>query len=130
VVAAIDARRRPLPDEGWAVLTHGGRRTTGLDAVAWAEEVVRRGAGEILLTSMDRDGTRDGFDTTLVAAVAARVPVPVIASGGAGAAAHFVDAFHAGAEAALAATLFHYRELEIRAVKAACRAAELPVREA
>ncbi|RME85440.1 MAG: imidazole glycerol phosphate synthase subunit HisF [Caldilineae bacterium] len=117
VVVAIDARRRP--QGGWEVYTHGGRRPTGLDAVAWAQEAVERGAGEILLTSMDCDGTTAGYDIELLAAVTAAVPVPVIASGGAGQPEHFLEALTAGgADAALAATLFHYRRLSIPELKA------------
>ncbi len=117
VVVAIDARQRP--DGGWEVYTHGGRRPTGLDAVAWAQQAVECGAGEILLTSMDRDGTADGYDIPLLQSVVKAVPIPVIASGGAGAPAHFLQAFvEAGADAALAATLFHYRLLTVPDLKA------------
>jgi cyclase len=126
VVAAVDAR---CSGDRWEVYTHGGRKATGIDALDWCERLVALGAGELLLTSMDRDGTRAGFDTRLIDRVCARVAVPVIASGGAGTAHHFVEAFQAGAEAALAATLFHFRELEIGAVKAACQDAGLPMRE-
>ena len=116
VVVAIDARQRP--GGGWEVYTHGGRRPTGLDAVFWAQEAVERGAGEILLTSMDRDGTADGYDIPLLQAVVQAVSIPVIASGGAGAPAHFLQAFvEAGADAALAATLFHYRLLTVPDLK-------------
>lgn len=117
VVVAIDARRRP--ESGWEVYTHGGRRPTGMDAVVWARQAVERGAGEILLTSMDRDGTADGYDIPLLQAVVQAVPIPVIASGGAGAPAHFLQAFvEAGVDAALAATLFHYRMLTVPDLKA------------
>ncbi len=117
VVVAIDARQRP--GGGWEVYTHGGRRPTGLDAVLWAQEAVERGAGEILLTSMDRDGTADGYDIPLLQAVVQAVPIPVIASGGAGAPAHFLQAFvETDADAALAATLFHYRLLTVPDLKA------------
>lgn len=116
VVVAIDARRRL--DGGWNVFTHGGRRDAGLDAVWWAAEAVRLGAGEILLTSMDCDGTKAGYDTELTRLVAEKVSVPVIASGGAGTKEHFYDALTEGkADAALAASLFHYKELEIMDVK-------------
>lgn len=126
VVAAIDAQRaRP---GRWEVYIHGGRTPTGKDAVAWARETVRRGAGEILLTSMDADGTKAGYDTALLAAVARAVRVPVIASGGAGAVDHFVDAFRAGADAALAASLFHFRELAIGRLKARLAQKNIPVR--
>ena len=117
MVLAIDARRR-TDAPGWEVFTHGGRRATGLDAVEWAREGERRGAGEILLTSMDRDGTRSGYDLALTAAVSAAVQLPVIASGGAGTAAHLHAALtEGGAEAALAASIFHFGELSIAEVK-------------
>ncbi|MFN8497738.1 MAG: imidazole glycerol phosphate synthase subunit HisF [Anaerolineae bacterium] len=116
LVVAIDARRRA--SGGWEVVTHGGRKPRGLDAVAWAVEMAERGAGEILLTSMDRDGTQDGYDMALTRAVADAVPIPVIASGGAGALAHFADVLTDGrADAALAASLFHYRQISIGDVK-------------
>ncbi len=118
IVVAIDARRR-ADGGGWEVVTHGGRQPRGLDAVEWAAEMARRGAGEILLTSMDKDGTKDGYDLALTQAVADAVPIPVIASGGAGTLAHFAEALTVGhADAALAASLFHYRELSIGEVKA------------
>jgi imidazole glycerol-phosphate synthase subunit HisF len=117
MVLAIDARRR-TEGPGWEVYSHGGRRATGLDAVEWAREGEKRGAGEILLTSMDRDGTRDGYDLELTAAVSGAVRLPVIASGGAGSAAHMYAALaEAGAEAALAASIFHFGELSIGDVK-------------
>ena len=117
VVLAIDARRRP-DAPGWEVHSHGGRRPTGRDAVEWAVEGERLGAGEILLTSMDRDGTHDGYDLEQLAAVSAAVRVPVIASGGAGNARHMAEALTAGgAEAALAASIFHFGEVTIAAVK-------------
>ena len=111
MVLAIDARRRDPEDPalGWTVYSHGGRNDTGRDAVAWAREGVERGAGEILLTSMDRDGTRDGYDLDLTRAVAAAVSVPVIASGGAGEPEHLRAALaEGGADAALAASIFHF----------------------
>jgi cyclase len=117
IVVAIDARRNPVRPSGFGVYTHGGRRETPLDAVAWAREAAERGAGEILLTSMDRDGTCDGFDLELTAAVAAAVSIPVIASGGAGRPEHFSAAIRAGAAAVLAASVFHFRRFSIRAVK-------------
>ncbi len=127
VVLAIDARA-VAPDR-WEVVVNGGRIPTGRDAVAWAVEGVHRGAGEILLTSMDRDGTKDGFDTALLAAVTDAVPVPVIASGGAGEVAHCVAAVIEGnAEAVLAASIFHRREISIAAVKEGLAAAGVPVR--
>ena len=117
IVAAIDARKN-VSGEGWEVFTHGGRKPTGRDAVEWAKEVERLGAGEILLTSMDCDGTKAGYDIALTRAVADAVSIPVIASGGAGTLEHFYDALtEGGADAALAASLFHYKELEIREVK-------------
>jgi cyclase len=125
MVLAIDARRR---DGGWEVYSHGGRRATGRDAVEWAREGVRLGAGEILLTSMDRDGTHDGYDVELVRAVSDAVRVPVIASGGAGGAADMRAAFAAGAEAALAASIFHFGEASIGSVKQELEAAGVEVR--
>jgi cyclase len=128
IVAAIDARRRDAG--GWEVYTHGGRTATGLDAVAWAREVAARGAGEILLTSMDQDGARAGFDLALTRAVADAVDVPVIASGGVGALSHLVDGIReGGADAVLAASIFHYGEFSIGDAKAAMRAAGIEVRE-
>ncbi|MCR4672387.1 MAG: imidazole glycerol phosphate synthase subunit HisF [Lachnospiraceae bacterium] len=117
VVVAIDAKRRE-GSEGWTIYKHGGRLDTGIDALAWAEEVCRLGAGEILLTSMDCDGTKDGYDIELTRKVADIVPVPVIASGGAGTMEHFYEALtEGGADAALAASLFHYREMAIKDLK-------------
>ena len=117
MVVAIDARRRS-DNSGWNVYSHGGRVDTGLDALEWAEKVESLGAGEILLTSMDCDGTKNGYDIELTKAVSSLVKVPVIASGGAGNIDHFYDALtKGGAEAALAASLFHYKELEIEEVK-------------
>jgi cyclase len=110
VVVAIDARRTESAASGWEVYTHGGRTPTGIDAVEWARRVESLGAGEILLTSMDRDGTRDGYDLPLLNAVAARVRIPVIASGGAGALEHLDAALAAGAHAVLAASIFHFGE--------------------
>lgn len=128
VVVAIDAKRR-TDGSGWNVYKHGGRRDTGLDALEWAMEADRLGAGEILLTSMDCDGTRNGYDTALTAAVAQRVSVPVIASGGAGKKEHFYDALTAGrADAVLAASLFHYKELEIGSLKEYLEGRGIPVR--
>ena len=131
VVSAIDARRRDAEDPraGWEVHTHGGRRPTGIDAVGWAAECARRGAGEILLTSMDRDGTKVGFDLELLRAVTDAVDVPVIASGGAGTIAHLVDGAAEGrASAVLAASIFHFGELSIDEVKAGMADAGLLVR--
>jgi cyclase len=131
VVVAIDARRRDPndPAAGWEVYVSGGRTPTGIDAIEWARAVERRGAGEILLTSMDGDGTRAGYDVALTRAVASAVGIPVIASGGAGRPEHFVAALdEGGAAAALAASLFHFRQLSIADVKRAVAAAGLPVR--
>jgi len=146
VVLAIDARavrRRPDPaalrhprgsdteardPPGWEVFVAGGRTPAGRDAVVWAREGVERGAGEILLTSMDRDGTKDGYDLPLTTGVAAAVNVPVIASGGAGDLHHLVEALHAGADAALAASIFHYGAHSIAEAHAAIAAAGIPVR--
>ena len=117
VVVAIDAKKR-ANGEGWTIYKHGGRIDTGIDAVEWAKRGCDLGAGEILLTSMDCDGTKAGYDIELTRAVAEAVSVPVIASGGAGTMAHFYDALTEGkADAALAASLFHYKELEIRDLK-------------
>lgn len=119
VVVAIDARKRQTDVGGWEVFVSGGRKATGLDAVAWAQTAEQLGAGEILLTSMDGDGTQEGYDIDLTRAVAEAVNIPVIASGGAGRLDHFAQAFEAGhASAALAASLFHFRQLAIGDVKA------------
>jgi imidazole glycerol-phosphate synthase subunit HisF len=121
VVVAIDARRRDATDAaaGFEVFTHGGRAPTGIDAVAWAVECEQRGAGEILLTSMDRDGTRDGFDIDLLRAVTTATSIPVIASGGAGTLDHLVEAaLDGGADAVLAASIFHFGEFSVRDAKA------------
>jgi cyclase len=127
VVAAIDARGDAAA--GWQVFVHGGRTATGRDAVAWAAECEERGAGEILLTSMDRDGTKAGFDVELLRAVTAAVNVPVIASGGAGTAQHMVDGIAAGgASAVLAASMFHFGDYRIAEIKDAMALAGLPVR--
>lgn len=126
VVLAIDAKH--VPSGGWEVYLAGGRVATGRDAVEWAREGVRRGAGEILLTSMDADGTRDGYDLPLTGAVAAAVPVPVIASGGAGELAHLAAALEAGADAVLVASLFHYGDFTVEQAKEALAGAGVPVR--
>jgi len=128
LVLSLDVRRAADMPSGWEVTTHGGRRSAGLDAVAWARRGAELGAGEILLNSMDADGTKAGFDLELIAAVRAVVDIPVIASGGAGAAAHFPPAVAAGADAVLAASVFHFGELSIREVKDSLRAAGHPVR--
>jgi cyclase len=127
VVLSIDARRAPTPS-GFEVTTHGGRQGTGIDAVAWAAEATELGAGEILLNSMDADGTMAGFDLELIAAVRAVASVPIIASGGAGKASDFAPAVAAGADAVLAASVFHFGALRIVDVKAALREAGQPVR--
>jgi cyclase len=129
VVLAIDAKRRD-DGSGWEVYTHGGRTPTGIDAVAWAVEATRLGAGEILLTSMDKDGTKDGYDLELLTAVRSAVPVPVIASGGAGTIEHCIEALsHERSDAVLAASIFHRKEIEITDLKAGLAAAGIPVRE-
>ena len=125
VVVAVDAKRT---DAGWHVFTHGGRRDTGIDAVEWCRQVVALGAGEILLTSMDRDGTGQGFDVDLLRAVCGAVRVPVIASGGVGTLAHFVEGAAAGATGLLAASVFHFGTFTIAQVKGALGEAGLPVR--
>lgn len=125
IVTAIDAKRE---GNHWKVYTHGGRKRTGLDAVAWAKKAARLGAGEILLTSMDADGTKAGYDGALLKSVSKAVQIPVIASGGAGNAGHFLDAVRCGASACLAASLFHYKELSISAVKKYLHAHHIPVR--
>lgn len=128
VVVAIDAKRR-RDGAGWTVYKNGGRVDMELDAVEWARKAESLGAGEILLTSMDRDGTKSGYDLELTKAVAEAVEIPVIASGGAGTAEHFSQALvQAGADAVLAASLFHYKELEIRQVKEYLRAGGVSVR--
>ena len=126
VVLAIDAKRRG--DGGFEVYVAGGRTPTGRDAVEWAREAVERGAGEILLTSMDRDGTKDGYDLDLVRTIAGAVDVPVIASGGAGEPAHLVEGFAAGADAVLVASIFHYGQYTIPQVRDALRASGVPMR--
>jgi cyclase len=133
VVIAVDARRRAPEVEGcepsWEVVTHGGRTSTGLDVIAWCVEAVARGAGEVLLTSMDRDGTRDGYDIELLSAVAGAVDVPVIASGGAGHAEHMAEAVAlGGAAAVLAASILHFGDVSVDGVKDVMQAAGIPVR--
>ena len=135
IVVAIDAKRRSPEDAaargaGWDVYTHGGRKNTGLDAVSWAREMVARGAGEILLTSMDRDGTRAGFDLALTRAVSDAVTVPVIASGGVGTLDHLADGVQqGGADAVLAASIFHYGDHTVGEAKAVMAARGIPVRQ-
>ena len=128
LVLSVDARRGGGTESGFEVTTHGGRRGTGLDAVAWVIEAQQRGAGEILLNSMDADGTKDGYDLEMLRAVRAEAGVPVIASGGAGALEHFAPAVDAGADAVLAASVFHFGTLRIGEVKSALSAAGHPVR--
>lgn len=128
VVVAIDARRRS-DGSGWNIYKNGGRIDVGIDAIEWATKVCELGAGEILLTSMDCDGTKSGYDIELTKAVAGAVSIPVIASGGAGTMEHFYDALTEGkADAALAASLFHYKELEIKEVKKYLAGRDVPVR--
>ena len=128
VVVAIDAKRRP-DGSGWNIYKNGGRVDMGIDAVDWARQAEMLGAGEILLTSMDCDGTKAGYDIPLTRAIADAVSIPVIASGGAGELSHFAEALtEGGADAALAASLFHYKELEIREVKEYLAARGIPVR--
>ena len=140
IVVAIDAKRRSEEDAqrvvdgraigpGWDVFSHGGRKNTGLDAIAWATEMARRGAGEILLTSMDRDGTKSGFDLSLTRAVADAISVPVIASGGVGNLDHLADGVQqGGADAVLAASIFHYGEYTVAQAKARMAERGVPVR--
>ncbi len=126
IVAAIDAKQA---GKSWRVYTHGGRKATRLDAIAWAKKMERMGAGEILLTSMDRDGTKDGYDLKLLKAVTTAVRIPVIASGGAGHPDHILSAFaKVGADAALAASIFHYRKFTIEEVKEYLWQHDIPVR--
>ena len=128
IVVAIDAKRR-ADASGWDVYSHGGRKNTGLDAVEWAREMTNRGAGEILLTSMDRDGTKSGFDLALTRAVSDAVSVPVIASGGVGALGHLSDGIRiGGADAVLAASIFHYGEFTVGQAKALLARDGIPVR--
>ncbi len=133
VVLAVDAKASPEPSDGggspsWEAYLAGGRTSTGRDVIAWAREAVERGAGEILLTSMDRDGTSDGYDLGLTAAVSEAVSVPVIASGGAGELEHLTEALQAGADAVLCASIFHYGRYTIAEAKAHLTAAGVPVR--
>ena len=126
IVCAIDARRQP--EGGWRAYVDGGRRITDWDAIAWAAHAVELGAGEILMTSMDSDGVQDGYDIELVRTLCETVDVPVVASGGAGRPEHLADALEAGAEAALAASIFHDGTHTVEETKAACRARGLPMR--
>lgn len=129
IVVAIDAKRREQPQEGWEVFTHGGRNPTGLDAIEWAERVEALGAGEILLTSMDRDGTQSGYDLELTRGIADAVGIPVIASGGVGNLEHLYDGLTAGgADAVLAASIFHFAEHSVADAKSYLHARGVPVR--
>ena len=128
LVLSVDARRAEGMDSGFEVTTHGGRKPAGLDAVEWAARAAALGAGEILLNAMDADGTRDGFDLALIEAVRREVTVPVIASGGAGRVEHFAPAVAAGADAVLAATVFHFGTLRVAEVKGALAESGYPVR--
>ncbi len=128
LVLSVDARRAPDTESGFEVTTHGGRKSAGLDAIAWAVRAAELGAGEILLNAMDADGTTSGFDLDLIRAVRREVSIPVIASGGAGAAEHFPPAVEAGADAVLAASVFHFGTLRIGDAKQALSAAGYPVR--
>ncbi len=129
IVVAIDARRVSNNPPRWEVYTHGGRHPTGIDAVAWAQEAEARGAGELLVTSMDRDGTKNGYDLELLRAISTRVSIPVIASGGAGTLEHLRQAFVEGqADAVLAASIFHFRLYTIQEAKAYLHRAGIPVR--
>ena len=128
LVLSLDARRDPSMPSGFGVTTHGGRRSAGRDAVEWARDAVSRGVGEVLLNSMDADGTTAGFDIEMIRAIRAAVDVPLIASGGAGTAQHFVEAADAGADAVLAASVFHYGTLTVADVKESLRTAGHTVR--
>ena len=128
LVLSLDARRDETMPSGFGVTTHGGRKSAGRDAIDWVRDAVERGIGEVLLNSMDADGTTSGFDLEMIRAVRAAVDVPLVASGGAGTAAHFVEAADAGADAVLAASVFHYGTLSVSEVKDALRAAGHTVR--
>ncbi len=125
IVIAIDAKRA---DRSWHIFLNGGRIDTGIDAIEWAREAYERGAGEILLTSMDADGTKAGYDNLLNARISEAVPIPLIASGGAGTMEHILEAFEAGADAALAASIFHFREIDIMELKRYLHEHGIPVR--
>jgi len=127
IVVAIDAKR--VDEDKWHIFTHGGRNDTGIDAIAWAKEAYNRGAGELLVTSMDADGTKAGFDNELNAKIAEVAKIPIIASGGAGSMEHIKDAFELGkADAALAASIFHFKEIDIMELKAYLKDKNIPVR--
>ncbi|MES2984489.1 MAG: imidazole glycerol phosphate synthase subunit HisF [Pseudomonadota bacterium] len=127
IVVAIDAKR--VSDGKWEIFTHGGRRPTGIDAVEWAVRMSEYGAGELLVTSMDRDGTKDGYDTDLIAQISRKTRVPVIASGGVGALQHFADGARAGATGLLAASVFHFGQFTVAQVKDALSAQQIAVRK-
>lgn len=129
IVLSLDARREPDQPSGFGVTTHGGRESAGLDAVQWAQSAAEFGVGEILLNSMDADGTKAGFDLELITAVREAVNIPIIASGGAGVPSDFAAAINAGAQAVLAASIFHFGEVSIAQVKSALKADSIPVRE-
>jgi cyclase len=127
IVVAIDAKR--VDNGSWHIFTHGGRRDTGIDAIEWAKEAYSRGAGELLVTSMDGDGTKNGYDNELNRAISEAVDIPLIASGGAGTMEHIYDAFVDGqADAALAASIFHFREIDIMDLKRYLKSKNIPVR--
>ena len=129
IVVAVDAKSSNTVENTWEVVIYGGRKRTGMDVLSWVDQVVEFGAGEILLTSMDRDGTKEGFDNKLVSSVSSRVPLPVIASGGVGNLDHLIDGVKVGgAEAVLAASIFHFSEYSIKEAKEAMRASGINVR--
>ena len=129
IVVAVDAKSSNTAEDSWEVVIYGGRKRTGMDVLSWVEQVVEYGAGEILLTSMDRDGTKEGFDNKLVSSVSSRVPLPVIASGGVGNLDHLIDGVKVGgAEAVLAASIFHFSEYSIKEAKEAMRTSGINVR--
>jgi len=128
LVISIDAKRDPSMPSGFGVTSHGGRRSAGVDALAWARESCERGAGEVLLNSIDADGTKNGFDVEMIEAVRAEVSVPLVASGGAGKASDAVDAFNSGADAILAASIFHHDKVSVQEVKSALAGAGAVVR--
>ena len=129
IVVAVDAKSSNTVENTWEVVIYGGRKRTGMDVLAWVDEVAEYGAGEILLTSMDRDGTKEGFDNQLVSSVSSRLPIPVIASGGVGNLDHLIDGVKVGgAEAVLAASIFHFSEYSIKEAKEAMRASGINVR--
>ena len=129
IVVAVDAKSSNIAEDLWEVVIYGGRKRTGMDVLSWVDQIVEYGAGEILLTSMDRDGTKEGFDNKLVSSVSSRVPLPVIASGGVGNLDHLIDGVKVGgAEAVLAASIFHFSEYSIKEAKEAMRTSGINVR--